>query len=178
MDGIFVAYHNTAEIFGFQYIPRELMDIYLYGSTTSGDAAFSLILQIYTEILELATGHFPNDEVIKLTFVLGKEISNRITVFIANQQETSIVSYLVTGTLMNKGFRQEYLEVSEPNSLSDVKMNLILIPNLKPNEAEYNAARAKVMEVRGTGFDDKMPEINDRVMRIISEKNKQKNIYF
>lgn len=178
MDGIFVAYHNTSEIFGFQYIPREMMDLYLYGSSSAGDAIFSLILQIYTEILELATEHFPEEEIIKLTFSLGKEVSNKITVYIANQQETSIFAYLITGTLMNQGFRQEYLEVSGPQSLSDLKLNLILMPNSKLNQSEYNAIRSKVMEVRGTGLDDKMPEINDKVMRIISEKNKQKNIYF
>ena len=32
MDGIFVAYHNTARIFGFQYLPLEEMDERLYGA--------------------------------------------------------------------------------------------------------------------------------------------------
>jgi Mitochondrial protein Pet127 len=32
MDGIFVAYHNTSKLFGFEYIPREQMDDDIYGS--------------------------------------------------------------------------------------------------------------------------------------------------
>ena len=31
MDGVIVAYHNTAEIFGFQYIPLEDMERCIYG---------------------------------------------------------------------------------------------------------------------------------------------------
>lgn len=31
MDGVFVAYHNTAKVFGFQYIPLEQMEGHLYG---------------------------------------------------------------------------------------------------------------------------------------------------
>lgn len=32
MDGIFVAYHNTLEIFGFQYIPLDDMERCIYGA--------------------------------------------------------------------------------------------------------------------------------------------------
>lgn len=31
MDGVFVAYHNTARVFGFQYISLEEMDARLFG---------------------------------------------------------------------------------------------------------------------------------------------------
>ena len=32
MDGVIVAYHNTAEIFGFQYIPLDDMERCVYGA--------------------------------------------------------------------------------------------------------------------------------------------------
>ena len=35
MDGVIVAYHNTAEIFGFQYIPLEDMERCIYGESLS-----------------------------------------------------------------------------------------------------------------------------------------------
>lgn len=44
MDGVFVAYHNTARIFGFQYVSLEEMDARLFGeeekpkSKSTGDA--------------------------------------------------------------------------------------------------------------------------------------------
>ncbi|KAL6304323.1 mitochondrial protein Pet127-domain-containing protein [Sparassis latifolia] len=36
MDGVFVAFHNTDQIFGFQYIPLEEMDMRLYGDSKAG----------------------------------------------------------------------------------------------------------------------------------------------
>ena len=38
MDGVYVAYHNTARIFGFQYVPVEEMDERLFGGTGGYDA--------------------------------------------------------------------------------------------------------------------------------------------
>lgn len=32
MDGVFVAYHNTARLFGFQYVPLQEMDERLFGT--------------------------------------------------------------------------------------------------------------------------------------------------
>ncbi|KAH9936356.1 mitochondrial protein Pet127-domain-containing protein [Fomitopsis serialis] len=62
MDGVFVAYHNIREIFGFQYIPLEEMDMRLFGHT-HGDRVFSkcvgLLEILFTEIVT----HFPNKSV-------------------------------------------------------------------------------------------------------------------
>lgn len=61
MDGIFVAYHNTQRIFGFQYIPLEEMDLSLHGTTdlTIGNREFMTSLQLWEEMLKKATERFP-----------------------------------------------------------------------------------------------------------------------
>lgn len=61
MDGIFVAYHNTQRIFGFQYIPLEEMDLSLHGTTdlTTGNREFMASLQLWEEMLKTATERFP-----------------------------------------------------------------------------------------------------------------------
>ncbi|KAL1852851.1 hypothetical protein Daus18300_012015 [Diaporthe australafricana] len=61
MDGIFVAYHNTQRIFGFQYIPLEEMDLSLHGTTDlkTGDLEFMTSLQLWEEMLKKATEKFP-----------------------------------------------------------------------------------------------------------------------
>lgn len=41
MDGIFVAYHNTAKMFGFQYLSLSEMDDRLFGSRLAGDRVFA-----------------------------------------------------------------------------------------------------------------------------------------
>lgn len=61
MDGIFVAYHNTRRIFGFQYIPLEEMDLCLHGTTdlTTGNREFMASLEMWEELLKKATERFP-----------------------------------------------------------------------------------------------------------------------
>lgn len=61
MDGIFVAFHNTERIFGFQYISLEEMDLTLHGQTDPalGDQEFKLSLELLNQILDRATKKFP-----------------------------------------------------------------------------------------------------------------------
>ncbi|KAL2266317.1 hypothetical protein VTJ83DRAFT_5669 [Remersonia thermophila] len=61
MDGIFVAFHNTQRIFGFQYIPLEEMDQALHGqdNRTLGDAEFRLSLYLLNQVLDKVTKKYP-----------------------------------------------------------------------------------------------------------------------
>ncbi|TAQ85058.1 hypothetical protein B7494_g6615 [Chlorociboria aeruginascens] len=61
MDGIFVAFHNTARIFGFQYITLAEMDYSLHGSMdlTTGDSEFKLSLDLLNKVLDRATAKYP-----------------------------------------------------------------------------------------------------------------------
>ena len=61
MDGVFVAYHNTQRIFGFQYVSIEDMDFAVHGqrSTCLGDQEFALSIDLLNEVLNHATRSFP-----------------------------------------------------------------------------------------------------------------------
>ena len=61
MDGIFVAYHNTNRIFGFQYISIEEMDFTLHGQrdTSIGDQEFKLSLKLLNKVLNKVTEKYP-----------------------------------------------------------------------------------------------------------------------
>ena len=61
MDGIFVAFHNTERLFGFQYISRSEMDLALHGqyNTALGDMEFGLSVGLLDKILDRATQKFP-----------------------------------------------------------------------------------------------------------------------
>lgn len=63
MDGIFVAYHNTARIFGFQYIPLKEMDRILHGSSEMGEQAFKHSVYLFEQILDQATAAFPGETI-------------------------------------------------------------------------------------------------------------------
>lgn len=60
MDGVFVAYHNTERIFGFQYIPLSEIDARLFGRHASGNEVFVKCIQLLEAVLEKATREFPH----------------------------------------------------------------------------------------------------------------------
>ncbi|KAH7252058.1 mitochondrial protein Pet127-domain-containing protein [Fusarium tricinctum] len=61
MDGIFVAFHNTERIFGFQYISLEEMDNALHGTMNRklGDQEFKASVKLLNELLNKASERFP-----------------------------------------------------------------------------------------------------------------------
>lgn len=58
MDGVFVAYHNTREIFGFQYISLEEMDQRLYGHN-NGQRVFGKCVGLLDALFTEITKYFP-----------------------------------------------------------------------------------------------------------------------
>jgi len=67
MNGIFMAYHNTKEMFGFEYIPIQEMDSYIFGSTSFADTSFDIVMKLFQRIISSLTALFPN-ETLQLTF--------------------------------------------------------------------------------------------------------------
>ncbi len=59
MDGVFVAYHNTSRIFGFQYIPVTEMDARLFGGEDRGDRVFEKCIGLLEAISNEIVGYFP-----------------------------------------------------------------------------------------------------------------------
>lgn len=59
MDGIFIAFHNTEQIFGFQYMPVKEMDVGLFGSPDVGDRIFQQCVGLLTKILGAIKQMFP-----------------------------------------------------------------------------------------------------------------------
>ncbi|GJJ71560.1 E3 ubiquitin-protein ligase SHPRH [Entomortierella parvispora] len=66
MDGIFVAFHNTAKIFGFQYISLDEMDSRLFGTTVMGDECFKNQLRLLNRALDEITAKYPEQD-LKIT---------------------------------------------------------------------------------------------------------------
>ncbi|PIL22510.1 hypothetical protein GSI_15199 [Ganoderma sinense ZZ0214-1] len=63
MDGIFVAYHNTARIFGFQYVSLDEMDQCLFGRAGGGKPVFERCIWIMEMLYEQITKCFPKKSV-------------------------------------------------------------------------------------------------------------------
>lgn len=61
MDGIFLAYHNTSQIFGFQYMSTADMEVGLFGKKNAGvgENVFRTCLALLEKTLEVIGKHFP-----------------------------------------------------------------------------------------------------------------------
>lgn len=61
MDGIFLAYHNTERIFGFQYVSLEEMDQAIHGTQNRqlGDQEFKASVALLNDLMNRATERFP-----------------------------------------------------------------------------------------------------------------------
>lgn len=60
MDGIMVAYHSTATVFGFQYLPCEDMAVKLFSSIEMGEQAFRLSVGFLERLLDTFTDIKPD----------------------------------------------------------------------------------------------------------------------
>ncbi|OCF32817.1 hypothetical protein I316_05453 [Kwoniella heveanensis BCC8398] len=63
MDGIFLAYHNTSRLFGFQYVSLPEIDERIFGSTEMAEQAFKLSVRLLEELLQRCVAAFPDQAV-------------------------------------------------------------------------------------------------------------------
>ena len=68
MDGILVAYHNTFNIFGFQYFSQDKLDEWIYGNSQAAKVCFNLSLKMFKLILDESISLFPKQS-IKIYYV-------------------------------------------------------------------------------------------------------------
>ncbi|KAL0064689.1 hypothetical protein AAF712_008387 [Marasmius tenuissimus] len=81
MDGVFVAYHNTERLFGFQYVSVEEMDQQLFSKAPgAGDVIFNKCVQMMEIIAEEIVKCYPQESV-RCTFET-EENSNKLHVWV------------------------------------------------------------------------------------------------
>jgi hypothetical protein len=62
MDGIFIAYHNTREMLGFEYKSIADMEKYTHGNTLTGEFCFSFSIQLLDIVLDRIISKFPKQD--------------------------------------------------------------------------------------------------------------------
>ncbi|KAF5018308.1 hypothetical protein F66182_9716 [Fusarium sp. NRRL 66182] len=114
MDGIFVAFHNTQRIFGFQYISLEEMDMALHGTMdrSVGDEEFKASLGLLNEVLDRASKQFP-ERSLRL-HIETRPTNPPLTYFFAEPvDEETIQRTQETGRASVEKFEQEILGLSK-----------------------------------------------------------------
>jgi hypothetical protein len=137
MDGIFVAFHNTARIFGFQYISLSEMDYALHGSTdtTIGDSEFKLSLDLLNRVLDKATAKYP-EKSLRLHFETRPSETPFMYIFAEPMEEDKIQAIQETNQAAVLEFERNIL------GLDGDKTEEEMLEERK--NAEWESLRAKV----------------------------------
>ncbi|KUJ19982.1 Pet127-domain-containing protein [Mollisia scopiformis] len=145
MDGIFVAFHNTERIFGFQYISLEEMDYALHGSDDRrlGDAEFKLSVDLLNRVLDRATTKFP-EKSLRIHFETRDAVTPFMYIFAEPVEEDRIEEIQATNRDKAEEFERRVLglEAEERNEQEKI--------------AQWNALRARVE--RTMKQDEEAPE--------------------
>ncbi len=67
MDGVFIAYHNTQDVLGYQYVSLDEIHDLIYGSTALADLSFSAGLQATNKMLTALISEYDDDDVLLVT---------------------------------------------------------------------------------------------------------------
>jgi hypothetical protein len=83
MDGAFIAYHNTKEIFGFEYVKTSEIERRCFGNSLFADASFVVCSKILTNLLDLVLNELANEkyEMLKIGFY-SEQPSKKMVVFV------------------------------------------------------------------------------------------------
>jgi hypothetical protein len=98
MDGIFVAYHNTRQMLGFEYLSRKEMDKFVFGSTAYGDKCFTVILKLFQHLMKYLTDLYPNQHIKLLARAQGNQ---ELQFFVERPHPSSSSNMLPTATAQN-----------------------------------------------------------------------------
>jgi hypothetical protein len=135
MDGIFVAFHNTERIFGFQYISLPEMDYALHGTddTTTGDSEFKLSLELLNRVLDRATAKFP-EKSLRLHFETRKAETPFMYIFAEPVEEEQIEEIQATNKAEIEKFESRVLGLSKEDAAEEER------------KTEWETLQAKVEE--------------------------------
>ncbi|WYZ38801.1 hypothetical protein EsH8_III_000715 [Colletotrichum jinshuiense] len=127
MDGIFVAFHNTQRIFGFQYVSLNEMDLALHGTENRdlGDQEFKLSVHLLNKVLDRATERYPGRSIRlhvetrptdpPFMYIFAKPVTGEEIEKIQTSNQAAIAEY----EQQILGLAQEESEVETPESESE-----------------------------------------------------------
>ncbi|KAL8808747.1 MAG: hypothetical protein Q9200_004058 [Gallowayella weberi] len=114
MDGIFVAFHNTDRIFGFQYISLSEMDSTIHGQwdTTLGDQEFKLSISLLNDVLNKATEKYPETS-LRLHFETREVQTPFMYIFVEPVTEEHITAIQTANDAEIREYEREKFGISE-----------------------------------------------------------------
>ena len=180
MDGIFVTYHNTAEIFGFEYVPREDMDMFLFGGVNYGNEAYRLCFKLLSHLFNRIVDHYPNDPLRLLVRVdedrpgrmelyvekLQWDPSNPDSLLPSDRQNLDVVKYELNIFSSLDGFKLDGFEVpSDQADRWEIHFRIDRDPRCPSSLTlvEYGHVLSRIQDLRKTH-----PKYVERIMQQLS----------
>ncbi|KAI9746604.1 MAG: hypothetical protein M1818_000317 [Claussenomyces sp. TS43310] len=147
MDGIFVAFHNTERIFGFQYISLNEMDLALHGTedTTIGDSEFKLSLELLNRILDRATAKYPRQSLHLHFEARQSEASPFLYIFATPVTDEEIQKIQNTNKAEIEKFEKRVLGLSADKTAEEMLQEEVEAEN-EEAKAGWEALQAEVEE--------------------------------
>jgi len=121
MDGAFVTYHNTQEIFGFQYITLDYMDTLLYGSPQMGRFFFDESMKIVSHILHEVIQRYGQEHPLRISMQACKQ-SRRMIIHVSRITKYEVTPPVTVGadpTLKIETGQQEEFHLFVKSYLND-----------------------------------------------------------
>ncbi|KAI9822279.1 MAG: hypothetical protein M1832_003102 [Thelocarpon impressellum] len=139
MDGIFVTFHNTERIFGFQYVSLPEMDSTLHGSWDGsiGDQEFKLSLDLLNKVFDKATAKFP-EKSLRIHFETRDTKTPFMYVFAEPVTEEEVEEVQNGNKAKIEQFEREVLGLDGPEGDADES------PGGRESEGEWGDIQAKV----------------------------------
>lgn len=82
MAGIFVAYHNTQEVFGFEHITLADMEQTIFQSQRMADITFDTTLKLLDQILMQVTASFQANDTLRVMIKTQQQLDNGTSMYI------------------------------------------------------------------------------------------------
>ncbi|KAI5461392.1 mitochondrial protein Pet127-domain-containing protein [Mariannaea sp. PMI_226] len=165
MDGIFVAYHNTMRIFGFQYISLEEMDVALHGTSSRwvGDSEFKASLHLLNKLLNKAAERFPGRSL--RLHVETRETNPPLTYFFAEPVDEEFITEMQeSGKESVEKLQREILGLARAESEAEVSRVEEEIAELEQEEEEEISLEKSSQDEDGQNvWNDMMAKVDEAV---------------
>lgn len=126
MAGVFVAYHNTAEMFGFEFLSAKEMEFAVFQSRTLADLTFDVSCKILTEICDHVTTRFPAESLRLMLQTSSDSSGTQMSVFVERIPSTQEVlvsdSNSQLSAVAQEDLRRQIFETHNPLHLYIVKL--------------------------------------------------------
>ncbi|KAM0435362.1 hypothetical protein ACHAPT_003456 [Fusarium lateritium] len=168
MDGIFVAFHNTQRIFGFQYISLEEMDRALHGTSdrSVGDQEFRASLTLLNDVLDRASKRFPGRSL--RLHIETRPTNPPLTYFFAEPvDEDAITKTQETGRASVEAFEREILGLSRQEKEEESRqLKEELVAQVKQEQLDQEDSQDSTSAPdpqRQKAWDEMMAKVDDTV---------------